>query len=578
MGHAAEPAVTAATTAGEFRAGDWLIQPSLGIASRAGVDVHVEPKTMLVLACLARHAGTTVSKQQLLLEVWPDTFVSEHVLTHAIWQLRHIFADEKAIQTVPRRGYRLALEVRPAAARIRSLAVLPLANLTGDPEQEYLADGMTEALIGGLAQIAALRVLSRTTAMQYKGTRQHLPQIAAELNVDGIVEGSVSRSGDRIRIAVQLIHGASDQHLWARSYESELRDVLALQDDMARAIAAEVQVTLSENERRQLARARTIPLQAQEAYLKGRFCHARASAEGLRSAVACMQEAIAIEPEFALAHAGLADAIALLASPVAEAIAPANAISIMRPAVQRALLLDPHLAQGHFLDGWIRVYHDWDWFGAEAAFQRALALNPGYAMAYDGLGTVYEALGWRDKAVAAWQRSCALDPLSLLSNVLLGWTLVLAGRSADAVEQLRRTLLLDPNYWFGREVLALALLGTAEREQAVAEAETAVRLAPEPFPKGVLGHVYARVGRSADARRILQDLEQLRRERYVAPNLLAFIEAGLGDMHRALELMEEAFQVRDPSMIWLKSFETLWNVPLRDDPRYRSLLARMYLA
>ncbi|MDT8067409.1 MAG: winged helix-turn-helix domain-containing protein [Terriglobia bacterium] len=567
----------AAFVDGEFVIGEWLIQPSLGLLSRGDNHFHLEPKTMLVLVCLARHAGTTVSKQQLLQEVWPETFITEHVLTHAIWQLRHIFRDEQVIQTVPRRGYRLALDVRPAVTNIRSLAVLPLANLTGDPEQQYFADGTTEALITRLAQIGALRVISRTTAMKYKDTALSLPEVAAALKVEGVVEGSVMRDRERVRISVQLIHAATDQHLWARSYDRCLRDVLTLQDEVARAIAAEIQVTLTDKERAQLTRSRSVNPEAHEAYLKGRFCHARTSENGLRMAIAYMQEAIATDSTYALAYTGLADAIALLASPVAEAIAPAEANKIMQPAVQKALELDPDLPEAHFLSGWIKVYYEWDWQGAEAAFQHALSLSPNYAMGYDGLGTVYEALGSQERAIAAWKRSCELDPLSLLSNVLLGWTLVLAGRATAAVEQLRQTLLMDPNYWFAREVLALALVMENRFDEAVIEAETAVRLAPEPFPKGVLGNVYARAGRRSDALEVLRELELLSADRYIAPNLLGFILAGLGQMERAFHLLERAYEVRDASLIWLKSFEVLWGRSLRGHPRYEALLARMNL-
>lgn len=577
MAQPAKGSAGMARASSDFALGEWLIQPGIGSISRSTVLKHLEPKTMQVLVCLAERSGSTVSKEELVRTVWPETFVSDHVLTHAIWQLRQAFGEETLIDTIPRRGYRLTREVRPTA-RIRSLAVLPLVNLTGNPEQEYFADGMTEALIGGLARIEGLRVISRTTSMRYKGTSDPLPEIAAALRVDGIVEGSVTRSGERVRISVQLIHGASDRHVWAHSYESEFREIFALQDEIARAIAATIQITLAESTHAKLRRTHTVDPEVHELYLKGRFCHARTSEEGLRMAIAYMQEAIAKDPEYALAYTGLADSIALLASPVAEAIAPADANAIMRPAVERALQLDPELAEAHFLAGWIKVYYEWDWAGAEAAFQRTLALNPNYAMAYDGLGTVYEVLAWRDKAAAAWKMACELDPLSLLSNVLLAWTLVLAGEPREAIGQLRKTLLLDPNYWFGREVLALALLAMECGEEAIGEAETAVRLAPEPFPKGVLGHVYGRTGRSDDARRILGELEALQQQRYVAPNLLAFVLAGVGDMERAFDCLERAFEARDASLVWLKSFEVLWGRGLGDDARYQALLRKMKLA
>ncbi len=555
--------------------GDWLIQPSLGTATRDGDSVHLEPKTMDVLLCLAERRGEVVSKEEILAAVWPKIFVSEHVLTHAIWQLRQVFADADFIQTVPRRGYRLAAEVRPGAAHIQSLAVLPLKDLSGMAGQEYLADGVTEALIAALAQIGALRVISRTSSMLYKEASKPLRQIAQELGVDAVVEGSVARMGDRVRVTAQLIHGATDQHVWAQSYERDLGDVLSLQDEIARGIAREVEVSLTSEEHTRLTRVRTSNREAQAAYMKGRYSHYRLSESGLRQAIAYMQEAISLDPTFALAYIGMADSIAVLASPIAAALAPAEANDIMRPAVLRALELDPELADAHFLQGWMKVYYEWDWGGARAAFNRAIALNPNCALAYAGLGTLEEALGDREEAIRFWQHTGELDPLSLMCNTLLGWTLVLAGRNSEAVTHLQEVVRLEPNYWFSQEVLALALLGLGRNDEAFAAAASAIRLCPEPFPRGVFGYVCGRSGRSQEAYRIFSELEQTSQHRYVAPNLLALVLAGVEEFDRALVYVQKAYEARDSSMIWIKSFPTLWGTDLDRNPIYGRLVREM---
>ncbi len=560
----------------DFRVGECLVQPASGQIVRGDTVIRLEPKVIEVLLCLAARAGELVTKDEIIRQVWADTFVTEHVLTHAVWQLRRALGDTRCIETFPKRGYRLVARVGCAPARIRSLAVLPLLNLSRDPQQEYLADGITEMLITELAQIGALRVISRTSTMLYKSSAQPLRRIAAELKVDGIVEGAVARIDDRVRITAQLIDGSTDQHLWANSYEGAWHDVLQLQSEVARAIAGEIQVALTPQESTRLARPRSVRPEAYHAYLKGRYCHHRASEEGLRMAMGCMRQAIAEDPEYPLAYTGLADAVALLASPVAEAIAPAEANNIMRPAVLRALELDPNLAEAHHLLGWIKTYYEWDWAGAQTAISRALELNPNYALSYAGLATLFEALGRYEESIQNWRRACELDPLSLLFNTLLGWVHVLAGRPAEATAQLRKLLALEPNFWFTREVLALALVGLGDYEGAIVEAELAVRLSGgDVFPRGALGHVYAMAGRVSAAARVLEELDEIAKQRYVSPNLRAYIYAGFRDFERSFDWMESAFELRDPSLIWVKSFSTLWKEPLNEYPRYRALLQRM---
>ncbi|HEU5401750.1 MAG TPA: winged helix-turn-helix domain-containing protein [Terriglobales bacterium] len=566
-----EEAAGLAKSAEDFFVADWLVQPSMGIVTRQSFATHLEPKTMRVLACLAAHAGAVVSKEELLNAVWPKTFVTEHVLSQAVWQLRQAFSGTEVVQTIPRRGYRLLLPVRAIMQGIRSIAVLPLTNLSADPEQEYFADGITEALIGALAQIGSLRVISRTSSMQYKGKQESVPQIAAKLGVDALVEGSVIRVRGRVRITVQLILAASDEHLWARTYDRELTDILRVQDEVVLAIASEVRVTLTADEESRLARSRPVEPAAHEAYLKGRYCYFRMSEPGLRLSMEHMRRAIAADPQYAPAYAGLAGAASVLSR--MSLMVPEEANAIVQKAIAHALDLDPALSDAHCVLGGSLLYYDWDWKGAERALRHAIELNPSSSTAFGALAELYEALNQSEEAIRCWSHACRLDPLSVFFPVLLGGTLVLAERPKDAAEQLRTTLRQEPNYWLGHEILSFALADLELYAEAIEAAATAVRLSPDPIPQTALGYVCARAGRTDETRRILDEFDRLSKSRYVSPLVFAALLTALGDKARGLDYLEKGCAVRDPVIVLVRSFP-FWR-PLRSDPRYRAIVRRL---
>ena len=555
----------------DFFVGEWFVQPRLGVASRNGQTQHLEPKTMQVLSCLAAHAGEVVLKDELIASVWRATYVSEHVLTHAIWQLRHIFGECEFIQTIPRRGYRLMKPVRVSEQRIRSIAVLPLANLSAEAGQEYFADGMTEALISALAQISGLRVISRTSVMQYKNANKLLPQIAAELGVDGVIEGSVVREAGRVGVTIQVIRATTDQRLWAKTYTSDLRGILDLQQEMARGIAAEIQVSLTADEHTRLRRSRPVDPAAHEAYLKGRYCYFRMTEVGLRASMQHMREAIAADAEYALGYTGLASAAAVLSR--MSSMPPLEAERIIRPAVARALELDPSLSEAHCVLGGLRLYYDWDWVGAEQALKYAIALNSSSSMAYGALAELYEALDRAPDAIAAWRQACQLDPLSLFFPALLGGSLILAGQPGAAAEQLQKTIRLEPNYWLPYEILSFALVDLKQWQEATRAAETAVRLAPDAIPKAALGYVYGLTRRESDTRNVLADLQRLKVDRHVSPLVTAALLTVLGEFDRALDFLEEGFRIHDPVVVLIRTFP-FWR-PLRGHPRFQELVRRM---
>jgi eukaryotic-like serine/threonine-protein kinase len=473
-------------------------------------------------------------------------------------------------------GWRARLLGRAAPVRIESLAVLPLKNLSQEPGQEYFVEGMTDALIAELSQISALRVISRTSVMRYKETKKPLPEIARELNVEGIVEGSVQRSGERVRISAQLIYAPRDTHLWGRNYDRELRDVLALESSVAQAIAEEIQVKLTPQEQAHLAATRQVNPQAYEAYLKGRYEWNERTAESLRRGITFFEQAVARDPRYALAYAGLADSYFALAYS-AEVLPPREAMPRARAAVQQALALDETLAEAHATLGAIKLFYDWDWARAQNEFERAIALQPGYATAHHWYGLYLGWMGRMPEATAELARAQELDPLSLIISANVAWTYSLARDYDRAIAQLRRTLELDPNFWAAHWDLGDCYLALGRSPEAIAELRKAVDLsAGSTGALAMLGYAYGTTGERAKAEKVLQELNQLGRSRYVSPADLAMVEFGLGHRDQAFARLEKAYQDRARFLVTLKVEPSLDR--FRADPRLQDLLHRMHLA
>ncbi len=471
-------------------------------------------------------------------------------------------------------GWRERVLGRVASPHIESLAVLPIANLSGDPQQEYFADGMTEALITGLSKIGALRVISRTSVMQYKGVKKPLPLIAKELNVDAVVEGSVQRSGDHVRITAELIGAQTDTHLWAESYDRDLRDILALQDDVARAIANQIKVKLTPQEQVRLASARPVNPEAHEAYLKGRYYWNKRNEEGLHRAIEYFSEAAEKDRNYALAHAGLADSYGVLGE---YGLLPAKeAYAKVREATTRALELDDTLAEPHNALAAVKADYDWDWPGAEREFRRAIELNPGYATAHMWYSELLSELGRHEEALAEIKRAQQLDPLSLIINSVSGLFLLNAGRDDLAIEQLQKTLEIDPNFARAHFFLGHAYLRKGAFAEAIAEYQRAITLSPNITQyKGGLGYAYARAGKSAEAHKLLSELKEHSKRRYVSWSDLAAIYAGLGEKDQAFACLENAYEQRETRVV--KVNVVPFFDPLRSDPRFADLLRRIGL-
>jgi eukaryotic-like serine/threonine-protein kinase len=459
-------------------------------------------------------------------------------------------------------------------ARVRSLAVLPLENLSpGD--DDFFADGMTDALITTLAQLRALRVISRTSVMRYKGARQPLPQIAQALNVDAIVEGTVLRSQGRVRIAAQLIHAASDTHLWAKQYESDLRDVLTLQSDVARSIADEIQVQVSPQERTRLARSRPVDPAAYEAFLKGRHFWYRRSPEALARAVELLQQAIGQDPSHALTYAGLADAYASIGWDLFGLAAPSESFPKAKQAARQALELDANCAEAHAALGWTAAGFDWDWESAEREFRHAIELKPQYALVHIWYSHFLRAMDRTEESLGEARRALECDPLGLVLNMHMGWHLHYSREHEKAVEQCQKTLELDPTF-----ILSHIFLGQAKEQlgaftEAIAAFEKAVELSRRhPTYLADLGHGLAVAGRRTEALSVLDELNTISASgRYVAARSVAEIHIGLGDIDEAFTWLGRALEQRNGWLIHMR--ENPRYDRLRSDPRYLELVARM---
>ncbi|MGO9126884.1 MAG: protein kinase domain-containing protein, partial [Terriglobales bacterium] len=458
--------------------------------------------------------------------------------------------------------------------QISSLAVLPLANFSHDPEQDYFADGMTEALITDLAKTAELRVISRTSVMRYKGTQKPLPEIARELNVDAVVEGSVQRSGSRVRITAQLIRGATDQHLWAESYERDLRDILGLQDEVAHAIAQRVESKLNPKNQMNRERARPVEPEAYEAYLKGIYYMEKRTPESLRKSAEYFQRAIAKDPSYAPAYAGLADFYNLASN--YGVLAPEESFPKARTLAVKALEIDDSLAEGHFALASV-LANGYDWKAAETEFRRALELNPGSAQGHYWYGfTFLGPLGRHTEAISEMQRARELDPLSLVINANLGATFWLAGEYDQAIQQCLKTLEMYPHSEAAHLNLAWAYQQKGMFEQGVREMQKEMADSDDngtdPQSLSQLARAYVLAGKSAEAQQTIAKLNHLSKLTYVSPYDRATIDVALGRKDRALAELEQACEKHDDRMIWIGTdprFEGL-----HSDPRFQALLRR----
>jgi len=591
---------------------------------KQGMKVRVRGKPFDILALLIERPGQVITREELKERLWAvDTFVDfDHGVNTAVNRLREALGDvadnPRFIETIPRKGYRFIAPVvidepqrtveAPAPPPSRRsplllatlalvgavsigvvvllsrrgasspggptrLAVLPFRNVSVDAGQEYLAEGFTDALISDLARIRALRVISRTSAMSFKGTAKRLPEVARELGVGAVVEGSVLRSGDRVRVTAQLVDAASDRPLWADTYERDMGDILALQREVARSIALGVEVTVTPQEEHRLRSAASVDPKAYEAYLRGLFFWERMTSSGFDRSIASLQEAIAIDPAYAPAWAALGETYWIMGSSGYEEKRPGEVAPKARDAAAKAMELDPSLAGPYATLAVVAADFDWEYAKSEELFRKAIDLNPSFADARVSFSALLTGLGRFDEAVAEAKRAQELDPLSVVAGQTLGYRLYYAKQYDRALLQFRRTLELDPRSFPAIQGLAQCHWEQGERQRAVAESERAVQESGgNAWVLGWRGFALAASGNPAGARRAQVDLDTGAKSSYVSPVYPAMVAVGLGQDDLAIALLERAYEDRSPWMLFL-AVEPLFQ-PLRRNPRFLDLLRR----
>ncbi len=459
--------------------------------------------------------------------------------------------------------------------KIRSLAVLPLQNLSGDPSQDYMADGMTEELIGRLSGIHGLRVISRTSSMHFKNTQLALPEIARMLAVDAIVEGSLVREGQQIRVHAQLIRAATDEHIWAGEYQRNYESILEVQGEVARSIVEQIALNLTPEERARLASGRPVDPRAYENYLKGRYYFSQRTEDALHKSIASFQQAITSDPAYAPAYSGLAEAYAMLG--FRGSMPSKDALSGAKKAALKAIELDDSLAEPHASLAFIAETYDWDWPGAERQYKQALQLNPSYAQAHNWYAGYLTYTGRFNEGIAEAIRARDLDPLSLPLNNALAGRLLAAARYDEALAQVQRTLELDEHFAPAHQTMGWIYLHSGKQKESIREFQHALELsgAEDTDIQLDLGFACAVSGQQEEARRILVKLEQMHQQGIAPSASVAILYGALGESDQAFAWLEKAYQERDPQLTYLKAgrrFE-----PMRKDPRFGQFVRRVGL-
>ncbi len=589
-----------------------------GELRKNGLKIRLEGQPMQVLALLLEHPGQLVTREEVKQRLWPaDTFVDFEVsINAAVKRLRQALDDSaetpRYIETLPRRGYRFIypvnaggprtateawllhrrvalllgavvvglavlwgipaiLRIQSGPAPIASLAVLPLENLTGDPEQEYFVDGLHDELITELAQISALKVISRTSVMRYKAQQRALPDIARELGVDGIVEGTVRVGGDRVRMTVQLISAKDDRHLWAQSYESEPRDVPKLPAQIAWALARKLHIELTPQEQLLLANAKGVDPAVSKAYFKGAYYQNKGTNDAVWTAIGYFREALDLDPTYAPAWAGMGACYEALGSYAGRAnLSREEALVKANDALQKAVALDPLLRAPHQALGRMKL-DAWDWEGAVREFQRAREVDPGW----EGPTLFLLTTGYNDQAVQSAGKSAERDPLNYTTQLVAGWTYFMAGRYDESIAQLQKTVQLDPGIHHAHYELAWNYAKKGMYPEAIRECEIALarlqQKQPEAFTVGGCGWVYATAGRRREALEVAQQLEKGGGgERWIQ---LAHTYDALGDRERALALLTRAYE-RHAALLPRQWFTPMLSDGIKADPRFQELIRR----
>ena len=455
----------------------------------------------------------------------------------------------------------------------KSIAVLPFENRSEDKANAYFADGIQDEILTRLSKIADLKVISRTSTQHYKSAPENLPEIASQLGVAHILEGSVQKSGDAVRVNVQLIKAANDSHLWADTFDRKLTDIFRIESEIANMIAETLQAKLTGSEKVAVSARPTENPEAYQLYLKGRFFWNKRTAVDLRKSIEYFNQAIEQDPNYALAYAALAQAWLLL--PAYDGGAPKDCFPHAETAAKKALALDDNSSDAHAALGMVKQIYDFDLPGAIAEFERAIQLNPNDAMAHHWLSNhSLAAAGQTEREIAEMKRALELDPLSLIINANLGQAYINANRYDDAIAQLRKTIEMEGSFHFAHQMLGEALDLKGQIPEAITEYEKAIALNDDPIPKALLGHLYGRIGRKDEARKILEELRQTREQRYIEAYGLAIVYLGLGDRNETFNWLEQGYRDRDGYYMAVIRIDPVL-ASLRGDPRFEALAEKI---
>ncbi len=566
-----------------YEFGDFQVDTNKRLLLRNGDSVALTPKVFDTLLYLLQRQGEVVAKSELMLAIWPDTVVEENNLSQNISNLRRILGEDRGanqyIATIPGKGYRFtaAVEAIPKSdegfSEKVTLAVLPFENLSADPEREYLADGLTEETSAALGQIDPehLSVIGRTSVMAYKRTAKTLAEIGRELEAAYLIESSLRAEGERLRITCKLIRVRDQVQVWSQSYDSEPRSLLNFQRELSGAIAQQIRVRLSPDRLNGLARRQTRNAEAHDLYLRGRHFWNQLTPATTKRASEYYVRATALDPQYALAWSGLADAFS--ASPINGDAPPMVAGPRAREAATYAIKAEPDLAEAQTSWGLVKFWFDWDWGSAEAAFRNAIASDPSYPFVHRMLGIVLAHLGRHEEAQSAIRRARELDPLVAVEHALSAQVAFVAKDYAAAVQFARQSIVVDPEFWIGLFQLGQAYVELGESELALDALNNAGRFSGgNSKVVSLRGYLFAKLGRTSEALQVLNTLETIARDRYVPPYAMAQVHLGLNHWDDALKWLERAYDARDVHLILLP-VDPKWN-PVRDDARFAAMLKR----
>lgn len=556
------------------------------VLERAGRPVSLYPRAFDALKLLAERSNQLLPKDELLAQLWPGLVVEENSLARVMSDLRKALGESaNCIVTVARRGYRLDADVRtlsrataPATTGCKALAVLPFSAVGGTEDDKRLSFGMADALITRLSRIKEIAVRPTTSITRYLDATQSPSELGRELRADVVLCGSVRRSAAQVRVTVQLIDVATEAALWADKFDEAPADIFAIEDSISERVADALAPELTGQERRSVTQRPTQNAEAYDLYLRGRFWLSRRTGETMRKAVECLERAVQLDPQYALAHASIAEAYVLLsvASATIEAAPPRQVVPLALAAAQRALAIDDKLSEAHAVLGHIALNYDWDWAAAEAALQRAINLKPNNPAAHQFYSMGFASLGRTAEALAEIELARDLEPTSVIIRANIGFTLYRARRYEEAVEELRNCVALAPESAYARYRLGLALQETGQHAAALEQFEAMLHL-PGAEVQALVGkaHALAVCGRTKDARECLDRLRALARERYVSAYFFAEIHAGLDETEEAIRWLDRAYEERAVPMISLQvnpKFD-----PLRDHADFQAIVRRMGL-